>query len=76
MLRANVAVSTTGIAGPSGATPTKPVGLLYVGVASPRGVRAQQFLFQGDREANKAAFAQAALKLLLEELELCAVVKS
>ena len=65
----DIAVSTTGIAGPTGATPTKPVGLLYVGVASSRGVRAQRFLFQADREANKEAFTDAALGFLKEELE-------
>ena len=69
LLGTDVALSTTGIAGPTGATPTKPVGLFYTAVASDRGVRAQRFVFQGDREANKEAFTSAALELLREELE-------
>jgi nicotinamide mononucleotide (NMN) deamidase PncC len=55
----------TGIAGPSGATPGKPVGLTYVAVADAAGVEIRRFAWHGDREANKAASAQAALELLL-----------
>lgn len=64
-------VSTTGIAGPDGGTPEKPVGLVYVGVAyaAPWGTgasfaRAERHLFDGDRRAVKAASADAALSLL------------
>ncbi|MFQ5860797.1 MAG: CinA family protein [Dehalococcoidia bacterium] len=69
LFAAEVGLSSTGIAGPTGATPQKPVGLVFIGVASPRGVHAQQFLCQGSREENKEAFTQAALTLLREELE-------
>jgi PncC family amidohydrolase len=64
-LGADLAVAVTGIAGPSGATPGKPVGLTYVAVADAAGVEIRRFAWHGDREANKAASAQAALELLL-----------
>ena len=65
-LRVDLAVAVTGIAGPSGATPGKPVGLTYVAVADPAGIEIRRFAWSGDREANKAASARAALELLLE----------
>ena len=66
---ADIAVSSTGIAGPAGATPQKPVGLVIVASATPRGARSQRLVVQGSREENKEAFARAALSLLKEELE-------
>lgn len=66
-LKSDLAVSVTGIAGPSGGGPEKPVGLTWVGVASPQGERAEQFIFQGDRSENKRDAARAALRLVLEE---------
>ena len=65
-LGADLAVAVTGIAGPSGAKPGKPIGLAYVAVADPAGVEIRRFAWSGDREANKAASARAALELLLE----------
>ena len=65
-LGADLAVAITGIAGPSGATPGKPVGLAYVAVADLAGVEIRRFTWPGDREANKAASTRAALELLLE----------
>ncbi len=54
------AVSTTGIAGPGGATVTKPVGLVYVAVAGPAGARCTRFTFSGDRmQVTQAATAEA-----------------
>jgi PncC family amidohydrolase len=63
---ADVGVATTGIAGPGGATETKPVGLAYVAVASGEGVVAREFHWSGDRAANRAASASAARDLVLE----------
>jgi PncC family amidohydrolase len=62
---ANVGVSVTGIAGPGGGTPDKPVGLTYIGLAV-RGLDAQimQYVWNGDRESNKARSADAALQLI------------
>ena len=67
--RADVAVSVTGIAGPGGATPVKPVGLVYLG-ACRRGEapRHQRFVFPGDRAAVRAAALDAALDLALDAL--------
>ena len=69
-LGVDVGVSTTGIAGPTGATPQKLVGLVYVAVAYPRGTRCQRHDFGGSREENKESFTRAALELLREELVL------
>lgn len=63
------AVATTGIAGPTGATATKPVGLVFVAVAGPGGTTAERYLFGGDRPVVKASAAEAALRLLLERLQ-------
>jgi len=65
-LGVDLAVAVTGIAGPSGATPGKPIGLTYVAVADPDGIEIRRFAWSGDREANKAASARAALELLTE----------
>lgn len=58
------AVAVTGIAGPTGGTPEKPVGLTYIAVAAPRGVRVERFIWSEGRSENKAASARAALELL------------
>ena len=68
-LATDLAVAVTGIAGPGGATPGKPVGLAYVAVADTTGSAVRRFAWTGDREANKASSAQAALELLVERAE-------
>lgn len=65
-LGVDLAVAVTGIAGPTGATPGKPIGLAYVAVADEAGIEIRRFTWSGDREANKAASARAALELLVE----------
>jgi PncC family amidohydrolase len=60
----NLGVATTGIAGPGGATPTKPVGLAYVAVSSARGTVVREYRWPGDRAANRAASVGAAADLL------------
>lgn len=67
-LSADVGLSVTGIAGPGGGSQAKPVGLTWVAVASPRAERARRHVFKGDRGENKAQAAEAALRLLLEEI--------
>jgi len=69
VLETDVAIATTGIAGPGGGTKEKPVGLVYIGLATPEGVEARKFVFHGDRLQNKESFCNAALKMLLEYLE-------
>lgn len=68
-LQADVALSVTGIAGPSGGTPAKPVGLVFIGVATPKNVSAKKFLFSGDRASIRQQAADAALKLLLQTIK-------
>jgi len=63
---ADLAAAVTGIAGPGGATPGKPVGLTYVAAADAAGSAVRRFAWSGDREANKASSARAVLELLLE----------
>jgi PncC family amidohydrolase len=67
--RADLAAAVTGIAGPGGATTGKPVGLTYVAVADAGGAAVRRFAWTGDREANKAASAAAAIDLLVERAE-------
>ncbi|RLF33311.1 MAG: damage-inducible protein CinA [Thermoplasmata archaeon] len=68
LMEVDVAVATTGIAGPGGGTPEKPVGLVYIGLATPEGVEVKRFLFNGDRLYNKEQFCNAALNMVLEYL--------
>ena len=66
---AGVGLSVTGIAGPGGATPQKPVGLVYVGLdAGGAGVLAREFRFHGSRDVIKLRASQAALNLLRQWL--------
>jgi nicotinamide-nucleotide amidase len=63
---ADLAVSITGIAGPGGATPTKPVGLVHLAVARRgRPTRHERHVFPGDRTAIREAAVDRALELLL-----------
>src|SRR4051812_43210706 len=62
--RAQVAVAVTGIAGPGGGTPDKPVGLVYLATATSRATVAERALFSGDRDAIREASARRALELL------------
>jgi len=65
---ANVALSTTGIAGPTGGTSEKPVGLVYVGCCYNGLVTVEECHFTGDREQNRNAAVEAALQLLWKTL--------
>lgn len=68
-LGADVAVSTTGIAGPSGGTAEKPVGLVYIGLAWRQGgCRSQACHFDGTRRGVQIAAGQAALEMIHSEL--------
>ena len=59
-----IGLSVTGIAGPGGGTPTKPVGLVWIGFSTPTGEWAWSYFLPGDREKNKADAAEQALKII------------
>jgi PncC family amidohydrolase len=64
----NYGLSTTGIAGPTGGSKDKPVGLVYIAISTKDTVVVKQFLFSGDRITNKESTCTAALELLLKTL--------
>ena len=68
LLAVDICLADTGIAGPGGATPDKPVGLFYLGLADADGVLSQRHKFYADREQNKVSAATAALNWLKEYL--------
>lgn len=61
---ADIGLAVTGIAGPGGARPRKPVGLVYTGLAHERGVQVRRHLFMGDRSEVKFQASQKALDIL------------
>lgn len=68
-LKADIAVSVSGIAGPGGGTPEKPVGTTWIGLVTPDGEWARHFVWEGDREENKHLSSEAALQFILDYLE-------
>lgn len=68
LMHANIGLSDTGVAGPVGATPEKPVGLFYVGISSDLGTGAVEYTFGGNRLENKQSAAEMALTMLKEHL--------
>ena len=67
--RADLTVSVTGIAGPGGASETKPVGLVHLAAARRgRPTRHQDTVFPGDRDAVRAAAVRAAFALVREQI--------
>jgi len=69
LLGVDICLSDTGIAGPGGATPDKPVGLFYLGLAHGDATYHQKHIFQGDRLENKASAAKATVGWLREYLK-------
>jgi len=68
-LAANLAVSVSGIAGPGGGMPDKPVGTTWIGLSTTDGDWARKFVWEGDRKQNKALSADAAFQFILDYLE-------
>ncbi len=68
ILGADICLADTGIAGPTGATPGKPVGLFYIGLSHQSGTYSQKHNFPGNREQNKRNAAETALDWLKEYL--------
>ncbi len=67
-LRADLTISASGIAGPGGGMPNKPVGTVWIGICAPDGIWAKKFRFPGDREGVKTKAAEESLLALLRYL--------
>ena len=65
---ADVGIGVTGIAGPDGGTPDKPVGTVVIAVTHPAGTSSRTLQFPGDREQVRFQASQAALDLLRRTL--------
>ncbi|HUG34324.1 MAG TPA: CinA family protein [Anaerolineales bacterium] len=68
-LNADIAASGSGIAGPDGGTPAKPVGTVWIALVTSNGSSTREFHFSGNRTQIKTASADAALQLVLDYLE-------
>ena len=68
-LGADIGIGITGVAGPSGGTPTKPVGLVYVAVSSRGSSECSRNVFRGSRSSIKDQSVRKALEMLVESLE-------
>jgi PncC family amidohydrolase len=65
----DIAVSISGIAGPGGGMPEKPVGLTWFGLSTKDGERARHFIWNSDRIQNKQLSSEAALQFVVDYLE-------
>lgn len=65
LLKTDLAVSLTGIAGPGGGSAEKPVGLVWFGISTPSGTRTERAIFTGDRAAVRAEAITHALGMLM-----------
>ena len=66
---ADIGIGITGIAGPSGGSEQKPVGLVYIGISYSQHNQVQKYLFSGDREVIKILSTQSALTQLFFQLQ-------
>lgn len=65
----DIAVSVSGIAGPGGGTPEKPVGSTWIALVTTEGQWTRHFVWNGDREQNKQYSSEAVLQMVLDYLE-------
>ena len=68
-LGADIGLSVSGIAGPGGGLPDKPVGTTWIGLSATDGDWARKFVWTGDRRGNKESSANAALQFVLDYLD-------
>lgn len=66
---ADIAVSTTGVAGPTGGTESAPVGTVFIGVSAENRTESRRFLYEGNRGEVRAAAVRDALRILLDAAE-------
>ncbi len=66
---ADLGLAVTGIAGPGGGSPEKPVGLVYIHLSTPEAEIGKRFVWESDRVGNKRLSAEAALQLLVDYLQ-------
>jgi len=69
LLKADICISDTGIAGPTGDTPGKPIGLFYIGLSSKDTTQSHKHIFEGNREQNKQKATEMSLVTLKEYLQ-------
>jgi nicotinamide-nucleotide amidase len=67
--KVDIGISTTGIAGPTGGTKKKPIGLVYIGLSTKKYTIVKKFLFKGNRIDNKISTCNSALKMIYEYLK-------
>jgi len=68
LLKTDFSIATSGIAGPGGGTDEKPVGTVWIAIASEKGVVSKKFLFEKDRDRNIRRSAMAAMSMVRKEL--------
>ena len=68
VLRTDYAIATTGIAGPGGGSQEKPVGLVYIGIGTPRRITVYKEIFIGDRTSIRTSVAERAIQYVYKEL--------
>lgn len=68
VLRTDYAIATTGIAGPGGGSQEKPVGLVYIGIGTPRGITVYKEIFIGDRDSIRKSVVERAIQYVYKEL--------
>jgi PncC family amidohydrolase len=69
LLKADYGLAVTGIAGPTGATLGKPVGLVYIALVGPGVAQCERHIWDGDRVTNKELSARQALQMLIDHLQ-------
>ena len=68
VLCTDYAIATTGIAGPGGGSQEKPVGLVYIGIGTPKGITVHKEIFIGDRASIRSSVAERAIQYVYKEL--------
>ncbi|MFT7675775.1 MAG: nicotinamide-nucleotide amidase, partial [Gammaproteobacteria bacterium] len=66
---ANFSIAVTGVAGPGGGSIAKPVGTVWIAVASNQQVNARRYQFEGNRSAVRNATAETSINLMLTHIE-------